>query len=286
LKGEFITNHFLVAYIDVLGQSNKIMETSTYPPSQGELNKIRKNLKETSDYIVDLRDTLRKQFKKYRKLKSALEGLSKQKRKEEQRIGAFTTEIVGISDSLIISVPLKNNTENCVPINNIIGVFQGISLIYSIALASQKPVRGGIDIGWGTYLPGKEVYGSALVKSYTLETKKAEYPRIVIGKSLLKYINYVENFKPQTSYGKRAKLLAKKCKSYITKDFDDQHIVDVIGQTAKDSIPEMTAQQVNLGYKFIKEFILRCKKKKDLKLLPRYQQLAKYFSTKTSLWGL
>src|SRR4030043_1304292 len=144
MKNVFSSDHFLVAFIDVLGQSNKILENSIYPPTEDDLKKIKNNLSETSEYIMSLRDVFRKHFKNYRKLKSVLEGLPKQQKKNAQRMGTYSTELRGVSDSIIITVPLENKTENCVPINNILGAFQGICLIYNIALAKHKPIRGEI----------------------------------------------------------------------------------------------------------------------------------------------
>jgi hypothetical protein len=131
LKHIFNSDHFLVAYIDVLGQSNKILENSTYPPTEKALKKIKQNLSETSEYVMSLRDAFRKHFKKYRKLKDVLEGLPKKQRKIEQIMGTFSAELLGVSDSVIISVPLENKTDNCIPINNILVAFKGICLIYN-----------------------------------------------------------------------------------------------------------------------------------------------------------
>jgi hypothetical protein len=183
-------------------------------------------------------------------------------------------------------VPLENKTENCVPINNILGAFQGICLIYNIALAKHKPIRGGIDIGWGTQLAQNEVYGSALVKAYTLETEKAKYPRIVVGESLWKYINYVENLKSKTEYGIRAKSTAKQCKSLVVKDHDGRYILDVIGKAVKSSGVGISPESVRTGYDYIVRFQLECKRKGDSKLASRYQLLKNYFETRLGLWGI
>ena len=58
MKHVFTADHFLVAFIDVLGQSQKIMENSGYPPTEDDLEKIKYNLSETSEYIISLREIL------------------------------------------------------------------------------------------------------------------------------------------------------------------------------------------------------------------------------------
>jgi hypothetical protein len=74
-----------------------------------------------------------------------------------QRMGTFSAELRGVSDSIVITVPLENKVGDCVPVNNILGTLQGICLVYTKALASGKPIRGGVDVGWGTRLTGNEV---------------------------------------------------------------------------------------------------------------------------------
>ncbi len=259
------------------------MENSNYPPTEEELERIKSNLSETSEYIKSLRETFRKHFKKYRKLKDIFEGLSERQKREEQRMRTFVAELRGVSDSIIITVPLENRTDNCIPINNILATFEGICLIFNVALSSQKPVRGGIDIGWGVRLTQNEVYGSALVKAYTLETEKAVYPRIVIGESLWKFINYVVNSNPTTKYGTRAKSIAKQCKSLVVKDHDGVYILDVIGKAVKSSTVGINSDSVKKGYDYVRYQLAH--KKKDSKLGPRYKLLKNYYDERLHLWG-
>jgi len=283
MKREFNVDHFLVAFIDVLGQSNIILENSVYPPSKQDLEKIKHNLQDTSEFIVALRLAFKNHFKKYRKLKDVLEGLPKKQKIMEQRLRTINTEILGISDSIIISVPLENKTDNYIPINNIRATLQGVSLIYNIALAKQKPVRGGVDVGWGTKLSQNEIYGSALVKAYSLENEKAEYPRIIVGESLWKYINYVYNSGLKTEYGKRARKIADECKKMIIKDYDNQYVLNVLDFrlfTYRIVEPRL----INEGYEFILNFESECKKKGDHKLLLRYQRLRKFYETRAGIW--
>jgi hypothetical protein len=49
MKRDFNSDHFLVAYIDVLGQGNKLMEHSSYPPTQAELGRLRLSSEEASE---------------------------------------------------------------------------------------------------------------------------------------------------------------------------------------------------------------------------------------------
>lgn len=118
-----------------------------YPPTKGVLKHIRRNLKETGEYIDLLGDRFRKHFERYRRLKDVIEGLSDNHKSNKQIMRTFSAEIKGVSDSIIVAVPLENQTDNLIPINNILATLQGVCLLYNIALAEHKPIRGGIDAG-------------------------------------------------------------------------------------------------------------------------------------------
>ncbi len=286
MKFDIMTDQYLVAYIDILGQSKTILENSTYPPNQRELTQINKILKENAEYILYLRNKFREHFKHFRKLKDVFDGLSVEQKKREQRMNTFNAELRGVSDSIIITVPLKNNTEHCIPINNILATLQGICLIYNLALFNHKPIRGGVDVGSGIRIPPNEVYGSALAGAYELESDKADYPRIVVGNNLWKYVRYVETATPTTKYGKRANALAKNCIDFLANDYDNSRILDVIGKAVKLSKIGVNQDIVEKNYYFIIETQRLYRQKSDTSLYQRYKKLQNYFEKHLSVWGL
>lgn len=60
-------------------------------------------------------------------------------------------------------------------------------------MASKKAFRAGVEVGLGTELDNGEIYGPVLYKAYELESKVAEYPRIVVGKELINYLTTLVN---------------------------------------------------------------------------------------------
>jgi|WetSurMetagenome_2_1015567.scaffolds.fasta_scaffold34094_3 hypothetical protein len=286
MKKEFTADHYLVAFLDVLGQSKKTLEDSVYPPNKKEQNLIKEKLKDTSDYILSLRTEFKKYFRRYRRLKNTLAGLSEQQKKEVQRLGTFIAAIRGVSDSIIINFSLENNTDNYVPINNILATFQGASLVYSYAMANGKPIRGGIDVGWGSRLSQDEVYGSVTAKAYRLESKEADYPRILVGESLWQYINYVANNPAKTTAGKKAIEIANKCKNLVTRDYNGKYILDVIGQVIASSEIGIDTEMVRKGYEYIIDFQSTCIEKNDKKLIRRYKNLRSYYGSRLSVWDI
>jgi hypothetical protein len=285
MQREFTADHYLVAIIDVLGQSNAVLEGDTYPPTIEELEKTRSNLRETSEYIKSLRETLRNHYKKYRKNRGVFSGLSDSQKKIEQKMRTYIAEQRSVSDAIIINVPLKNNTENSVPINNILSTFQGICIVYNKALAEQKPIRGGRDVGLGTKIGHMEVYGSALVKAYQLESERADYPRILVGEALWQYINYVENQKVDTQFSRRAKELATECKTYV-KRFHNQLFLDVIGEAVKTSDLNIDSSLVSRGYSYIVSYQRDSIMKNDQEIASRYKKLKEYYDSRLKHWDI
>jgi hypothetical protein len=275
MKRDFKTDHFLVAYIDVLGQSNKLLKTSSYPPTKVHLKKIQQNLKATSYDILYLRNTIRSYFKQYRKLTKISGVFPKENSK------SFIPEVNVISDSIFINVSLDKNPDNYVSINSIMGIFQGICLLYSTALSTKNPIRAGMDVGLCYHLTQNEVYGSAVAKAYTLESEKADYPRIMVGDSLWTYLNYLENLNPKTKLGKEAKLIATQCKNMVITDHG-KFMLDVIGKTANKLVKKLSPELVQKGFEYIK---LQCNNK-DSNLSQRYQKLKNYYISKLPVWGL
>lgn len=95
------------------------------------------------------------------------------------------------SDNFIISLPLKNNLildiENLLDLSLIIAVIENIFI-----MSFQIFIRGCIHIG-DLFINNNYVFGSGLIDAYTYENQQAKYPRIIISKEALDYIDY-ENY--------------------------------------------------------------------------------------------
>ena len=51
-------NYYLITFIDVLGQSNNMLDVKHYPPTTDELSKLDKDLNDNAGYILSLRESL------------------------------------------------------------------------------------------------------------------------------------------------------------------------------------------------------------------------------------
>src|SRR5438045_4043107 len=56
------------------------------------------------------------------------------------------------------------------------------------SLAWGHPIRVGLDVGTGVEVERGQLYGPAVVKAYELESRAAEYPRVIVGDTLADYL--------------------------------------------------------------------------------------------------
>ena len=283
-----IVNYYCISFLVILGQKDDILSFCDLPSTQEEKAKVERVLKSTVGLVVSLRKGF---FNYYEALKSEtglLNILTPEQRAEAEKLRRCQAEVRGVSDSIIITVPLNYGDEFCTPINSIYSSLYAICGIFILALACGKTLRGGVDIGWGVRLPSarKEVYGSALVKAHNLENKIAQYPRVLVGDELLAYINGVETIPPDSLNSKAAKQIATQCKELITTDYDCLNILDVIGKGAQSVTGGIDSELVRKGYKYVVDTHKQLTMSGDIKLSTRYECLKNYLESRLHLWSI
>ncbi|MGB2814440.1 MAG: hypothetical protein WBC75_05030, partial [Dehalococcoidales bacterium] len=158
---KWIISYYLIAFLDILGQKDKILSITHPPSTVEEQNKAVDVLRDTANYVVGLRKGFLDYFNTHNRPTGILDVLAPEQRAEAEQLRRCHAEVRGVSDSIIITVPLSYGTDYCTPLNGIHAALYGICGIFLAALACHKPFRGGVDIGWGVRLPRarKEVYG-------------------------------------------------------------------------------------------------------------------------------
>jgi hypothetical protein len=261
----FRLGHHLVAFLDVMGQSERFkkLRLAKTPEEDAEVGEV---VRQTAGFVLDLRRVFDEQF-------TAFEAGSpniKRHTKEPLR-----PHFIGISDSLITSVPLRNDGGDLVGIVTVYSALSAAAVVMLTSLASKHPLRGGIDVGFAVEMGPQEVYGTALARAYELESKEAQYPRILIGDELWRYFNAaIAHFEKQdTPVARSITVITKKMLELVATDGDGKRILDYLGQTILDNAGPGGRHRdymVKPAYDFVLAEQKRIKTTGDAKLIARY----------------
>lgn len=99
------------------------------------------------------------------------------------------------SDNIIFEIPITSTNG----MEEYIQLAEFVSIVQDFLLQNHLLVRGGITIGL-SYTDKDFVIGKALVDSYTIESKKAIYPRIIIDSKIVPTIQSYISDKTPLSY--------------------------------------------------------------------------------------
>lgn len=279
-------SYYLVAYLDILGQSEQLLQLIRLPSGQQEEESAARILHNTAGHVVSLREAFQQFFQAASRSTGLLDDLAPAQREMADRMRQSQVEIRFFSDSLLLVVPLANTDEHCVPMNGVYSSMFAICGMYVVALASGRPFRGGIDIGLATRIPPhQEVYGPALVRAVKLESE-AEYPRVVVGDALWSYVSRVAAQESASPFGAAASRTAASCKVLVATDQDDRHILDVIGTEPHSIENGISRQLVEAGYKFVVKAQNQYQAHGDGDLYQRYRRLRQYMESRLHLWGI
>lgn len=284
-KSDLIFQHYLVVFLDILGQRNILREINDLPMNDKEkeifLDKIRKTIGKV--------DALRNAFQNFFDTSNSYipnTDLAPPIYREEF-ISAQKSEAYyyGFSDSIIVAVPLMNNDENCTAINGVYSAFVATCGLGFIGLAATIALRGGLDVGIGTQIDGQEIYGPALERAYYIESTLAEYPRFVVGKELINYLLSVENQQCKTRQGEVAKSMAKFCREMIIRDTDGRLMLDFMGEKSKETADKsIDTEVVKRAHDFVVSQYNKYVKEENEQLASRYFRLLKYITARKRLW--
>jgi hypothetical protein len=160
----YVLENYLVIFLDVLGQSDKF-EQLRLPRTTDEHAAVQEVMRDTVGFVSDLRARFGIQF-------SAFEaGLLK----NQPSVEKFHPTFVGLSDSFVTSVPIRNEDQHLTPNIRMFSALSAACVVMLTSLASNHALRGGVDLDLATEMAPGEVYGTALMRAYRLESIVADY---------------------------------------------------------------------------------------------------------------
>lgn len=225
-SGSVLVSYSFVAYLDMLGQSDKLRRLERLPRSKDEERQIINTLAKTALNVRMMREQFSLHFQGGL-LKE--ESIPAHRRHIMRRLFGVLPRLRGFSDSVVITVPLTGTEviESVAAITAVQRALLAVAAVQTNFLAnSNSPVRGGIDVGLGIDIYEGEYYGRALVEAYLLESEEADYPRVLVGPGLTGYLGAVEqaarSFEPDLAHFAVATI--QSCRELLLADPEDQRL--------------------------------------------------------------
>ena len=129
-----------------------------------------------------------------------------------------------------------------------------------------------------------EIYGPALARAYGLESKVAQYPRIVIGEELTRYLQAVATQQAQANEDIVNASLAQKAFGMLAIDDDGCTFLDWLGHDIRASFKNRN-EPVGKAYEYVIQESIKHKENKNSKLGFRYTLLRNYMESRLPDWG-
>jgi hypothetical protein len=279
MEKHYILGHHLVGFLDVLGQREKFRQLEI-PKTPEDHARVGQVLRETAGFVSDLRNTFQSNFKAFEAgISTGPLGM----------LGSMEPKFVGFSDSFVMSVALRNDRGDLIPMVSVFASLSAAATVMLTSLAGRHALRGGMDVGLATELGAGEIYGTALERAYLLECQSAQYPRIVIGDELWKYLSAaLVRFETDAApNAKVVKAIVKKIMQLISTDTDGKRILDYLGPVLKELMkPGDVKVMVQPAYDFVAAEQERLSSMADKKLGERYAFLRRYFESRLPQFGL
>lgn len=285
-NNKLILGHYVVAFMDLLGQQEFLRNLNILPNSNDplELKKVKIELKNTYGAVSGMRKFFKDSFDGFSRKPTELNGLSLQQKREFNSLNNNPIKFQSISDSVVIFMPLRTDTAK-LPVRGIWGIFGAAATTFLCCLAIGHPLRGGIDVGIGMDITKNEIYGPALSRAYTLESKISNYPKIVVGNELVQYLETLRNQVPHDLASEVAKHMSGQCLDCLAIDDDGYPIIDYLGKSYRDLFGAVIDTNViEKAHQQVMQFCAKYQKEQNSKLAFRYTLLRNYFEDRLPLW--
>lgn len=282
---------YVVAFLDLLGQQDALRKLTAFPnhEKQEEVDGFNQKVRGFLEPLKALRKWFADSINSFMEGGINTSALTPQDQELLRIIRSTPIFYRHFNDSVISYIPLRDDIGK-IPCRALYGVLGATAITFLSCMAHGWPIRGGIELGLAMDIDRDEIYGPALSRAYTLESKVAQYPRIVIGEELVRYLKEIEGLNTNITssiYDRMNVRAAMKSLELLTEDCDGQMIVDYLGLSIRNVIRSTNPEIIQLvlqAYKFIIEECFRYRG--NSKLAFRYTLLRNYFESRLPDWGI
>lgn len=281
--------NYVVAYIDVLGQRDRLRD---FPSlilnlSQQEIERLSHVMRDTYGRVHAVRELFKAHFKEpdtQAEDSAWYKSLSQEQQEEFQRVRYGEIQSQQFSDAIVFYAPLRN-VRGALSLVPIVQMFWACAMSMLINLARKIAVRGGIEIGAAANWPRFGIYGSAYYNAYDLESNVAKYPRIVVGDELMRYFRLWRQHDGTDNLACINRKFVEYCDRMICEDVDGRWIIDFLsehipvlfGHDKHEETLKFLREKRDEGFRFVIEEQERYKRNRDSDLTFRYAYLLDYY---------
>lgn len=286
---DLILGYYVVGYFDLLGQQDSLRDLQSLPDKTDKeaLAATAKILRDTYGAVSGMRRLFDTSFEQFTRKEIDLGNLTEDQQQVYRRMNNHPIQFQGFSDSIVTYLSIRDTDDAKVHVRGILGILIAAGLTSLGLLGMGHPIRGGLDIGIGFQPTPKEIYGPALSRAYSLESEVAHYPRIVVGNTLVSYLNATAAQQPSDAYAEQSKMVAAKCIKCLAYDDDGTPFIDYLGPFFRGIVADSSgdAAVVDQAYDRVIGFSNKYKREKNSKLAFRYTLLRNYFDDRLPLWA-
>lgn len=219
-----IVRDYIVCYFDFLGQRSgllkKVRESSDMGSVQSEVDKVSVSIKTFNELVRGSRKQI---VENPENLFSIIKLPDEMKGAILDKIKACHLGLQQFSDSTLFYASLEG--DDCIGL----GIFVSWCLLLAVdfikLLAEQFMIRGGIAVGKGWEIEPDCLYGPILEDVYALESKIAEFPRIVVSENAYQRLGVLDLPQNQMPFNfKRS--------DFFTMDYDGVYFLDYLSVPA------------------------------------------------------
>lgn len=268
------TNCFIVGFFDLVGLSRELRKLPTCQEVE----------QEGVDHLARLAYQILKFRDDFEKFKEGEERItqkwdtsySNEEQASRLRLQGNEVKVYTFSDTVIAYSSLNDTEKKQVPLDSCSNILMKAAASQLFSLVRKIPVRGGIEIGLGAETGDREIFGSGIYEAYRLESKVADWPRILIGKQLRKYLSGVAGGSCHTDSDHMNQKHAQICLELLCLDPDDNAMLDLLSPHLAAIIGEEYQNYLTKARAFVASELTRFRKEGDTRLADRYEKFSAY----------
>lgn len=282
--------YYAVAFIDLLGQRDELRQLGQLPDpdDRAEMQRFAISYDRTIGRVRLFHETFIKLFSAFQSsvpselIRTVLE------KTLGRQIAPIQFGYKRFWDGIQIYVPLSDENSE-LSTSGVWGLLGACAGVFLIELAVGQPMRGGIDVGIGEEIEENEIYGNAQLRAYELESKTAQYPRIVIGAELMKFLHAQQKREVSSAYSAVQQGIAKACCQFITYDLDGEPVLDYLGDCVREFVQQNEDGDkfpIEQAYKNVLQSLECWEQEGNAKLASRYGLMKRYFDSRIDAWRM